>query len=130
MAIQSKIVARKEPGKQTPSVKYYLSPFIVKVASQRDVAKLMSHGMTITEQEADLAIQQMTYAVLTLLQQGHSVKINNLGTFSLSFNCMGADNAESVTVNNIKRINCNLRINPDFREQVQKTEVVIVKGNE
>lgn len=127
MAILAKVVARKEPGKQNPQIKYYIAPRIVKVARQRDVAKLMSHGMTITEKEADLAISQMVYSIVTLLQQGHSVKINGLGTFSLSFNTVGQEAPEKVSVEDIKRINCNLRLIPEFREEMQDTEVVLEK---
>lgn len=125
MAVQGKIVARKQPnGSQ---LKYYVSPKIVKMASERDVAKLISHGMTITEEEALLAVRQTVYAVLTLLQQSHSVKIAKLGTFSLSFSSDGSETAEEVTVSNVKRINCNLRIDNEFREELQKTEIVIMK---
>lgn len=125
MAIQGIIVARRRPAGR--EVKHYVAPKIVKVASQKDVAKLMSRGMTITEREAELAIQQMVYAVSMLLRQGHSVRISDLGTFSLSFKSTGSDTKEEVTVENVQRINCNLRLNNDFRAELQDTEIVLIK---
>lgn len=125
MAIQATIVARKRPAGS--EVKHYVTPKIVKMASQKDVAKLMSRGMTITEREAELAIQQMVYAVSMLLRQGHSVRITDLGTFSLSFKSTGSDTKEEVTVENVKQINCNLRLNSAFKAELQDTEIVLIK---
>lgn len=122
------VVARKRPSSDV--VKYYVSPKIVKVANDDDVAQVMCDGMTITKEEALLAIKRMVEAVGLFLRQGHSVKIANLGTFSLSFNCEGADTPGSVTVNNVKKINSNLRFVDAFREKMQKTEIVLEKKEE
>ena len=125
MAINGKVVARRRPSSTV--VKQYIAPKIVKVANDDDVAQVMCDGMTITREEALLAIKRMVEAVGLFLRNGHSVKISNLGTFSLSFTCEGADRVEDLTVNNVKKINTNLRFVNEFREKIQKTEIVLDK---
>ena len=68
MAIMANVVARKRPSSDV--VKYYVSPKIVKVANDDDVAQVMCDGMTITKEEALLAIKRMVEAVGLFLRQG------------------------------------------------------------
>ncbi|MBR1774536.1 MAG: hypothetical protein IJ759_03325 [Bacteroidales bacterium] len=82
----------------------------------RELAKRINKGSTLAVGETELALQQIGWNLMQLLRNGQSVKLDHIGTFSLSLTVDSKENEEDLTFRDIKKVNVKFR--PD-RELLQ-----------
>ena len=66
---------------------------------------MAADGTTLDPKEAQLAYSRFGIVLVRMLLDGHTVEIENLGTFRLTANSEGVDYKEAVTANLIKKVN-------------------------
>ncbi len=95
------------------------------ISTEKLIKKMMSYNGALSPSVLEAAIIDMSDMIVRLLADGHKVKLDGLGTFSLS---LGFENDEAVVINEagekIKRKkvgvkSVNFRPSPDFIKSVK-----------
>jgi predicted histone-like DNA-binding protein len=120
MALFFKKVERSNPRDIKAPKKWYASLKSIGLKKEREIAILAAEGTTLDPKEAQLAYSRFGIVVIRALLDGHTVEIENFGTFRLTINSEGTDKKEELTANNIKEV--NIRFIPDkgTKETLQK----------
>ena len=72
-------------------------------------AHMASHSTAYTEGEIAGMCKDIVNEIQELVLDGKQVKLANLAIFSLGVRCIGADNPDNATVQNIRNIHINAR---------------------
>ncbi len=105
MALFFKKVERSNPRDIKAPKKWYASLKSVGLKREKEIAILASEGTTLDPKEAQLAYSRFGKVVIQALLDGHTVEIEDLGTFRLTVHSEGVDKKEQLTANNIKEVN-------------------------
>lgn len=63
--------------------------------------------------------------VKELLLNGHGIQLGDLGTFRFSIKCKSVDNAEDISVNNVKRRRIIFTPSSDMRNAIKRVKMEI-----
>ena len=118
MSLLYVVKAKKNPQVKDAPVKYYLEAKIRGHRKHKDVLKAAAKNTTLNEREVDMAISAWFEEVITSLEDGFSVDVVDLGTFSLSIKSEGADSEVEATPVKKSSIQILYRAKPAIREQV------------
>ncbi|NDW11459.1 DNA-binding protein [Bacteroides sp. 214] len=102
--------------KSTPEL-YYLKP-VAKSHKVYDIKKLARRIERTGALSAEDVIHVLGALVVELketLIEGNRVHIDGLGTFYLSFNCIGTEKEKDCTVRNIKKVNIRFKADTSLR---------------
>lgn len=124
MSIFLKPVQRYNPLDKDAPAKWYPVQYTVQLVNETEVAELVADETTLNPMEALMAIRQLRKVVQRLLLDGKSVKLGNWGTFNVTLNTEGADTAEELTANHVKRVNVNFQAGEDMKTAMQKADFV------
>lgn len=124
MSIFLKPVQRYNPLDKEAPAKWYPVQYTVKLVNETEVAELVAEETTLNPMEALMAIRQLRKVVQRLLLDGKSVKLGNWGTFNITLSTEGAETAEALTANHVKRINVNFQAGDDMKNAMQKADFV------
>lgn len=124
MSIFLKPVQRHNPMDEDAPNKWYPVQYTTKLVDETEVAELIADETTLNPMEAAMAIRQLRKVVQRLLLDGKSVKLGNWGTFNVTLNTEGADTAEELTANHVKRVNVNFQPGDDLKNAMQKADFV------
>ena len=105
MALFFKKVERGNPININAPKKWYASLKSVGLKKEKEVAVLASDGTTLDPKEAQLAYSRFGIVLMRMLLDGHTVEIENLGTFRLTVNSEGVGTKEELAANHIKKVN-------------------------
>ena len=105
MALFYKKVQRKNPQNRTAPGKWYASLKSIGIRRESEIAVMAADGTTLDPKEAQLAYSRFGKITIQSLLDGHTVEIENLGSFRLTVNSEGVETKEEVTANQIKSIN-------------------------
>ena len=83
----------------------------------------MSDETTMNPKEAEMAIYELVKILKRELKEGKTISIDDFGTFYLTATTEGTDTEEAVHANNIAGLNLRFRPNPDFKNEIAKSEV-------
>ena len=75
------------------------------------LAANIQKNCAMTKGDVKHVIEAMVEEIQANLANGDKVKLNQLGTFHMTFRCSGVERSENCTVRNIKRV--NIRFVPD-----------------
>jgi predicted histone-like DNA-binding protein len=118
MSLLYVVKAKKNPQNPLAGVKYYLQAKIRGHRKHKDVLKSAAKNTTLSEKEVDMAVSAWFGEVITSLEDGFSVEVADLGTFSLSIKSEGSDTEAEATAAKKSAINLLYRAKPVIREQV------------
>lgn len=124
MSIPLKRIARKNPMKPDEVARWYPVQNSTGMIDEDKVAELIADETTLNPVEALMAIRQLRKVAQRLLMDGHSVKLGNWGTFSVTLKTKGADKKEDVKVGNIEKVNVNFQAGEDLKTAMQKAEFI------
>ena len=110
MALFFKKIQKKNPQNPLAPYKWYISLKSIGQRKESEIAIMAADGTTLDPKEAQLAYSRFGKVTIQSLLDGHTVEIENLGSFRLTVNSEGTDNKEDLTANHIK--NVNLRFVP------------------
>ena len=120
MSLLYVIKARKNPQNRLTAAKYYLQAKIRGHRKHKDILKAAAKNTTLNEKEVDMAVLAWFEEVITSLEDGFSVEVVDLGTFSLSIKSEGSDTEAEATAAKKVAINILYRAKPVIREQVNR----------
>jgi Bacterial nucleoid DNA-binding protein len=120
MSLLYVVRSKKNPQVKDAPVKYYLQAKIRGHRMHKDVLKAAAKNTTLNEREMDMAISAWFEEVISSLEDGFSVDVVDLGTFSLSIKSEGADSEAEATAAKKSAINLVYREKPIIREQINR----------
>jgi len=120
MALFFKKVEKINPRDTKAPKKWYATLKSIGLKKEKEIAVLAAEGTTLDPKEAQLAYSRFGIIVLRSLLDGHTVEIENLGTFRLTANSEGVDKKEELSANNIKSINMRFVPSKTTKEALQK----------
>ena len=118
MSIPVKRVKRKAMigDPQSPEY-YYLKPVAGHVRSRTldDLAHDIQLIGSMSVDDVSHVVRSLIRRMKVVLTDGDSVKIPGLGTFFLTFNCIGTEQEKDCTVKNIRKVNIRFRTDNTLR---------------
>jgi predicted histone-like DNA-binding protein len=102
MAIQFKMVPKQNNIASPPEVKYYPCAISQGEVNLNDLAKIVASRCTISRADCHGVIMALSEVIGQQLVQGNIVRLDELGTFSLTLQGTAADSPEPLGKANIK----------------------------
>ena len=121
MAINVKCVQRSNPNDRS-IVKWYPIQKMSQLLDENEVAEYIADETTLNPSEAMMAIRQLYKIVSRELLNGNTVKLGNLGTFSVSLTTTGAESKSELTANNIEKVNLRFIASSKIKEALQNAK--------
>lgn len=90
-----KLVARKNPQKQEEAPKYYAQPEYNGMVDVDFIARQIAGRSSLTAGDIKNVLSNFLEEVPTYMLLGYSVKLNDFGTFRISFSSTGAESAKA-----------------------------------
>lgn len=99
-----KLVARKNPQDRKLNAKYYAQPEYNGTVDIDFMARQISGRSSLTAGDIKNVLSQFLEEIPTFMLLGYSVKLNELGSFRISFSSDGAENPEAFKTTQIKEV--------------------------
>lgn len=120
MSLFYKKVEKMNPKDAAAPKKWYASLKSIGLKKEKELAVLATEGTTLDPKEAQLAFSRFGTVILRALLDGHTVEIEDLGSFRLTASSEGVDSKEELTANHIKGINMRFVPSKATKEALQK----------
>ena len=116
------VIERANPRDLNAAKKYYAVAHTDKHAELRMIAERISRETNFSTAEVQAAIEAFILVIPKLLLEGHSVKMGDFGTFSLTLSSQGAETKEEFNASMIKGANLNFRAGKEFAKVIRNVE--------
>lgn len=124
MSILIKAVQRRNPRDMKAEKKWYPVQNSTGQVDETKVADLIADETTLNPAEALMAIRQFRKILQRSLLDGHSVKLGNWGSFSVTLATKGEATKEALTARNIQKVNIVFLPGEDLKNAMQKAEFI------
>ncbi len=125
MALKYKIVSTFQPGEGKNGRQLWF-PRLTGSTQQNlwDIAEILQHRSTASKADVYLIVKGLVDLIPELLAKGHTIKLDELGTFSLHASVKTADSPSEVTVRNIKELRLSFRPDNRIKRELQGFEII------
>ena len=124
MAINFKVIERGQPGVVGDGEKkYYASNMISGNADIEELTEGIEKISAVSGADIRAVLYALTDVIPTMLADGKSVKLGEVGNFRVSINSEGKETAEEVNVNCIKKIEDYLHSRQKFKGDAESFKV-------
>lgn len=107
------------PSDRDSVKKWYPRVKSISLASEKEVARLISDETTLNPKEAEMALAQMAKAALILLKAGRTVRLGDWATIRVTARAEGSDTEAECTGAKIKELRPHVQFSKDFIRQLQ-----------
>lgn len=107
--------ARKKDEKQL----YYAVPKRKELVTIDDLSTLISQKCTATTGDVKLVLEEFANTLISELKNGNSVKLDKVGTFSLSLTSTKVSNPDKLRTTDVKVSRLLLRTAPSFMTKMK-----------
>ncbi|MDR0789712.1 MAG: HU family DNA-binding protein [Bacteroidales bacterium] len=121
MSYQYKVKKKKTSLSGELQYKFYASPKASGTINTDQVAKEIEDATTFTKSDVLGAIAALTAVIERRIKNGYSVKLNGLGTFSLSVTSEGFTDAAKCTPHKVKAGKICLRADSKLKKSIEGT---------
>ena len=108
------------PGDAESAKKWYPRVKTLSLATEKEVARLISDETTLNPKEAEMALAQMSKVALNLLKSGRSVRLGDWGSISVTVSAKGADTEEDCGPKNITKVVPHVKFSKEFLASLQQ----------
>lgn len=108
------------PSDKNSEKKWYPRVKTLSLASEREVAQIISDETTLNPKEAEMALAQMAKAALVLLKAGRSVRLGSWATISVTVQAEGSDTEEDCTPSKIRKVVPHVKFSKEFLASLQQ----------
>ncbi len=120
MSILYVAAPKKNPLNPEAGEKFYLQSKIRGHKSHRNILNTAAKNISLNPKEIDTAVTAWLEAMQSALEDGFSVEVEGLGTFSTSIKSEGVATEAEATPAKIKSIALAFRPKPELHEKVNK----------
>ena len=111
----------KKTNPRTGETAYYASQVRMGHVSIDELAEDMAQESTITRHDILAVLSSLQQHVIKYLRQGKSVRLGDLGSFSVSIGSRPSGSEEEVSANNIKDVRVRFRRSSKMLHQLRAT---------
>lgn len=123
MSVMYKSVARAEPGVVGGGqVKYYAAIVREQPVELRKFANAIARTSRLNTSDVFGVLETFLDNLYEYLEEGRTVKLGDLGTFTPSINSLGVESAEGVSKSSILRYKVNFRPGPFLKKRLSQVE--------
>jgi len=122
MSVKYKSIARKNPGDSSAPAKFYATAVSVGVTNLKDLAENLSDGSTTRMEDVYAVLIGLVREIKKELKAGRMVKLDDLGSFAIGVNSIGADSPEEVSANQIIRTKMVYRPGKDLKKMLNNID--------
>lgn len=120
MAVKFKMVPKQNNISSPPEIKYYPCAVNQGEVNLDDLARIISGRSTISRVDCYGVIMALSEVIGQQLQEGKIIKIDDLGTFSLTLQGIAADSPEPLGKANIKGAKINYKPSKELKRKVKQ----------
>jgi len=124
MAVIYNKTERGNPSDKGAAKKWYPILKSTGMVKEREVANLLADETTLNRKEAEMAISQLLKVVTSLLLNGKTVQLGDLGSFRLTASAIGSDKKEEVNANKVKKLNVRFTVSDTFKTALKKAKLI------
>lgn len=118
MPAKYKVIAKVNPQDPQGPRKFYPSLQTTGRSRQRQLALEAADRSTLSDADMDAAMTNLLALIPKHLAEGRIVDLGEFGTFRLTIRTDGLDNADAVTVHNIKKVGVRFTPGPAFKKML------------
>lgn len=107
------------PGDAESAKKWYPRVKSISLASEKEVAQLISDETTLNPKEAEMALAQLEKAVKILLLAGRNVRLGDWASFYVTVTSEGTEAEEECNATKIKKVVPHCHFTREFRNALQ-----------
>jgi len=122
MAVHFKMVPKQNNIASPPVVKFYPCAVSKGEVTLDDLSKMVADNCSMSKADCYGVIIALSHVIETSLSNGNIVKIDNLGTFSLTLQGTAADSPEPLGKSSIKASKIVFRPSKDINKAMKKIE--------
>ena len=122
MLLKLNVVSKSNPRNPSESPKYYASHTAPNVVKENTILKYVASQTGYTLGYCGEILNSFLSIISHKLQEGHLVKIKELGTFSLSVSSIGHELPEQVTVESVKKIRVHFKPDKSIKKRLKELE--------
>lgn len=122
MAIQFKMVPKKNNLVQPSEIKYFPCAVSNGVATLEDLAELIASRCSLKVPDSYAAVVAFSQVIAEMLEEGKLVKIDYLGTFGITLSGTGTDEPEKLNKNSIKKANLIFKPSAYLKKRLKKLQ--------
>jgi len=124
MALSYKIVPKTEPGvKGGGKTRYCAAPVYRGTLEFDQIASDISDESSLSLADSRAAITAISQYIIKQISNGFSLKLDDLGTFYVSFRSEMKDTPGAVTAKCVKEIRLNFRPEPKLKRKLQTKRI-------
>lgn len=116
--MKAKLVARKNPQKPEESAKLYAQPVYNGTVDVDFIAKQIAGRSSLTAGDIKNVLSNFLEEVPTFMALGYSVKLNDLGTFRVSFSSEGVADRKSFNFSMIRDLKVIFTPTPAIKKSI------------
>lgn len=125
MTLQYKIVSTFKPGEGKEGNQMWFPKITGSTQiNLKEIAKMLQKRSTASESDVYLIMKGLVDLIPELLANGHTVKLDELGTFRLHAKVSTSNSPESVSVKNIKELRLSFRPDKLIKDGFQAIKIV------
>jgi len=110
MSLAFNVISKVNPlSPQEGDCRYYAVLRSFGLVDAKEVGRQLSRVTDLTSWEAEFVVHQLGEVLVQNLLRGHTVKLADMGSFSLTINSVGCQSPEEVTADCIKNVKINFR---------------------
>ena len=118
MSLLYTIVQKGNPVDSKQPKKYHLQSKIRGSKSHKQILETASKNTTVNKKEIDNGVYAFIEAMFDALEDGFSVEVEGLGTFSTSLSSEGVSSEAEANASKVKSISLVFRSKPEARTRV------------
>jgi predicted histone-like DNA-binding protein len=124
MSIFYKKMERNKPRDVKAPKRWYPVIKSTGMVKEKEIAALLADETTLNPKEAEMAVYQLFKVVSTLLLDGKTVQLSDLGSFRVTANTEASDKETEVTASKIKKINVRFTASEGLRNAMKKAKFI------
>jgi predicted histone-like DNA-binding protein len=109
----------------TPGIKFMAQIVKGETITFKTMAAMIEKSSTVSKGDILNVLDSVTAQTIFMLQAGHSVKYDGLGTFNIRTKVKAVDTIEEVTAETVERVGIGFSPEIDFKNQIKTVPIHI-----
>ena len=124
MPVLYKIAPVKSHFDPDGKTRYIARPTRRQTIGLKEFSQMMAARSTVSRGDVSLVLNGLTDLMLELLEDNHSVRLDGLGIFSLSFKSEVADSPDQITYTSVKDIRLQFLPDKSIKQELSNFRVL------
>lgn len=120
MATPYRLRKRYNPRKLEEKAKYFPTPYYAGMITTEELTEDISYGTTLTETDVRAVLTTLSNKIVSYIELGYKVQLDDLGIFKLSFSGEGKEDKSEITARDIDDIHILFTPEPKIKRLIKR----------